>query len=641
MPPSDSPSGIFRCPDCAVFGSTGDGILVTDFSGNIVEVNAAFCAITGYGKAEVLGRNPRIMKSDRHDAAFYARMWKSLVEQGQWQGEVWDRRKNGETFPKWLTINTVRDSAGRATGYVGIFSDLTGAKRTEAELERLAHYDSLTGLPNRILFRDRLAQALAQAQRGRRRLALLFLDLDGFKAVNDSRGHAAGDAVLQQVAQRLAASVRASDTLARQSGDEFTILLTEIDSANDAAIVARKLLDAMNEPFEVLGRSGRLSASIGIAMSPEDAEHPEELLANADTAMYRAKESGRNRYQFFSRSMHARAVAQIELEAELRQAVPRGELVLHYQPQIEPSRARIVGVEALVRWNHPRLGLLAPARFIPLAEETRLIGAVGDWVVHAACRQARAWRDAGLPLVRVAVNLAPQQFEDPKLVDRIAAWLIESRVDPSQLEVEITESNAMANPDRTVERLLELKAIGIHVSIDDFGTGHSSLSYLKRFPVESLKIDRGFLRDVPDDQDSATLCSAMIGLAHSLGLSVVAEGVETAAQYDFLRNRECDLLQGFLFSRPVPPERLAELLSGPASLAPEPPAPRITPPKHARLATPPGRSRLPTSTGRSRIPTEPGRQRIATEPGRQRVTTRRARSIPPPRKPNEDRRREK
>jgi diguanylate cyclase (GGDEF)-like protein/PAS domain S-box-containing protein len=641
MPPSDSPSGIFRCPDCAVFGSTGDGILVTDFSGNIVEVNAAFCAITGYGKAEVLGRNPRIMKSDRHDAAFYARMWKSLVEQGQWQGEVWDRRKNGETFPKWLTINTVRDSAGRATGYVGIFSDLTGAKRTEAELERLAHYDSLTGLPNRILFRDRLAQALAQAQRGRRRLALLFLDLDGFKAVNDSRGHAAGDAVLQQVAQRLAASVRASDTLARQSGDEFTILLTEIDSANDAAIVARKLLDAMNEPFEVLGRSGRLSASIGIAMSPEDAEHPEELLANADTAMYRAKESGRNRYQFFSRSMHARAVAQIELEAELRQAVPRGELVLHYQPQIEPSRARIVGVEALVRWNHPRLGLLAPARFIPLAEETRLIGAVGDWVVHAACRQARAWRDAGLPLVRVAVNLAPQQFEDPKLVDRIAAWLIESRVDPSQLEVEITESNAMANPDRTVERLLELKAIGIHVSIDDFGTGHSSLSYLKRFPVESLKIDRGFLRDVPDDQDSATLCSAMIGLAHSLGLSVVAEGVETAAQYDFLRDRECDLLQGFLFSRPVPPERLAELLSGPASLAPEPPAPRITPPKHARLATPPGRSRLPTSTGRSRIPTEPGRQRIATEPGRQRVTTRRARSIPPPRKPNEDRRREK
>jgi hypothetical protein len=239
------------------------------------------------------------------------------------------------------------------------------------------------------------------------------------------------------------------------------------------------------------------------------------------------------------------------------------------------------------------------------------------------------------------VNLAPQQFEDPKLVDRIASWLIESRVDPSQLEVEITESNAMANPDRTVERLLELKAIGIHVSIDDFGTGHSSLSYLKRFPVESLKIDRGFLRDVPDDQDSATLCSAMIGLAHSLGLSVVAEGVETAAQYDFLRDRECDLLQGFLFSRPVPPERLAELLSGPASLAPEPPAPRITPPKHARLATPPGRSRLPTSTGRSRIPTEPGRQRIATEPGRQRVTTRRARSIPPPRKPNEDRRREK
>jgi diguanylate cyclase (GGDEF)-like protein/PAS domain S-box-containing protein len=632
MPPSDSPSGIFRCPDCAIFASTGDGIMVTDFSGNIVEVNAAFCAITGYAKAEVLGRNPRMMKSDRHDAAFYTRMWKSLVEQGQWQGEVWDRRKNGETFPKWLTINTVRDSAGRATGYVGIFSDLTGAKRTEAELERLAHYDSLTSLPNRILFRDRLAQALAQAQRGRRRLALLFLDLDGFKAVNDSRGHAAGDAVLQQVAQRLAAVVRVSDTLARQSGDEFTILLTEIESANDAAVVARKLLDAMNEPFEVLGRSGRLSASIGIAMFPEDAEQPEELLANADTAMYRAKESGRNRYQFFSRSMHARAVAQIELEAELRQAVPRGELVLHYQPQIEPSRARIVGVEALVRWNHPRLGLLAPARFIPLAEETRLIGAVGDWVVHAACRQARAWRDAGLPLVRVAVNLAPQQFEDPKLVDRIASWLIESRVDPSQLEVEITESNAMANPDRTVERLQELRAIGIHVSIDDFGTGHSSLSYLKRFPVESLKIDRGFLRDVPDDQDSATLCSAMIGLAHSLGLSVVAEGVETAAQYDFLRNRECDLLQGFLFSRPVPPERLAELLSGPASLAPEPPAPRITPPKHARLATPPGKSRLPTSTGRSRIPTEPGRQRVAT---------RRARSIPPPRKPNEDRRREK
>jgi diguanylate cyclase (GGDEF)-like protein/PAS domain S-box-containing protein len=637
MPAGDGPPRILDCRDCAVFGSTGDGVLIADAQGNIVEVNDSFCRITGYTRAEVLGRNPRMMKSDRHDAEFYARMWQAIGEQGQWQGEVWDRRKNGEVFPRWLTISAIEGADGRITHYVGILSDLTSARRSEAELEQLAHYDPLTGLPNRILFRDRLAQAMGQARRGGRKLALLCVDLDGFKPVNDAMGHAAGDALLAAVAERLRSSLRTSDTVARLAGDEFTVLLTEIAGPNDVALVCRKILDILVAPFTLAWRDVHVSASIGVATFPEDGVEVDLLLANADAAMYRAKEAGRNRYQFFSRSMHARAVAQMELEAELRLALERDELVLHYQPQVNPKDGRLVGVEALVRWNHPRQGLLAPARFIHVAEETGLIVPLGEWVMRAACRQSRAWIDDGFPPLRVAVNLAAQQFEEPRLVDRIAAWLIEQRLQPTQLEVEITESSAMSNPELTIERLHEIKAIGIHVSVDDFGTGYSSLSYLKRFPVDTLKIDRSFLRDIPDDQDNATLCSAMIGLAHNLGLRVVAEGVENLAQCEFLRDLDCDELQGYLFSRPVPPSELAALRKARPSLLPPATGMRANLPateiRRPRAVTPAqaGRQRFPSEHGRQRLPSEPGRSRHVSDAPRGRAPTpsRRIRTVPP------------
>ncbi|MBI5499902.1 MAG: EAL domain-containing protein [Deltaproteobacteria bacterium] len=605
------PAGV-RCRDCTVFEATSDGIVITDVQGNIVEVNDAFCRIMGYSSAEVLGRNPRLMKSDRHGPEFYKQMWRSLAETGVWQGEVWDRRKDGEIFPKWITINAIKGPGGRVTHYLGVFSDLTGFRKTAAELELLAHYDPLTGLPNRVLFRERLAHAMALARRASRKVAVLFADLDQFKPVNDTLGHAAGDDLLCQVAARLAGCLRVSDTVSRLAGDEFTILLDEVSGAGDAARVARKLLDELRFPFALGGREWRLSVSIGIALYPDDATGLDELLSHADAAMYRAKESGRDRFHFFSRSIHARAAAHSALAEDLRRAIDQGELVLYYQPQIEPVRGRLVGVEALVRWNHPRQGLLPPAKFIPLAEESRQLGAWGDWVLREACRQLRVWREADLPPLRVAVNVAAQQFEDSRLVDRIAGWLIEEKLEPGQLELEITESGAMANPERTVERLHEMKAIGIRAAIDDFGTGYSSLAYLQRFSVDALKIDRSFLRDVPEDHENAMLCAAMIALGQNLGLRIVAEGVETNTQLEFLRERGCDELQGYLFGRPVPAAQLDMLRRTTQSFLGSS-SPRLTP-------------------GR-------GQRAQQANGGRTRVTTRRLRAAQPSQAPDGDRRR--
>jgi diguanylate cyclase (GGDEF)-like protein/PAS domain S-box-containing protein len=573
-----------------MFAATSDGIVLTDLQGNIVDVNPAFCEITGYSRADLLGRNPRLMKSDRHDAEFYRRMWHALAHDGRWQGEVWDRRRNGELYAKWLTIDTVRDERGKPTHYVGVFATLGAARRKEAELERALHADPLTGLVNRLLFRDRLRQAMLHGRRAGQKAAVLYLDLDGFKALNDQYGHAFGDRLLGAVAERLRAGLRATDTAAREAGDEFLFLLPDSGSASDAGIAARKLLDLLAEPFQLEPHPDvRVSASIGIVMFPDDADDIDELLAHAEAAMHRAKGAGRSRYHFYSRSLQARASQELELEAELRQALEQEQFLLYYQPQVDARRGQLTGVEALVRWNHPRQGVLPPARFIKLAEQTGLIVPLGEWVLRAACRQARRWRDQGLPPLRIAINLAAAQFDDVRLVDRVAGRLIESGVDPRQFEVEITEGSAMRSPDKTVERLMELKAIGIRVAIDDFGTGYSSLGYLKRFPVDTLKIDRTFLHDVPEDQDNATVVSAVIGLARSLGMSVIAEGVETAAQVEFLRERECDELQGFLFSRPIPPEELAQLARTRTTLLPEglPPARTKTPPRQRRGSIPP------------------------------------------------------
>jgi diguanylate cyclase (GGDEF)-like protein/PAS domain S-box-containing protein len=542
-----------------VFEATAEGIIVTDRTGAIVQANPAFCAMTGYTRDELLGQNPRVMKSDRHDADFYRAMWQELVSTGHWQGEVWDRRKNGELYPKWLSIDVMRNDAGEVTHYVGVSSDISRVKRTEADLERQAHYDELTGLPNRILFRDRLQQAMAQAQRQSTIAALLFLDLDGFKDVNTALGHRAGDSLLAAVGQRLGACVRASDTVARFGGDEFAIVLPGLTDTSAAALVARKIRDAFQGPLVIDGGEAAVTTSIGIALFPQDGTDVDVLLKNADTAMYHAKELGKNGHRFFSGAMHAKALLRLELEADLKKGIEREEFILHYQPKIDLRSGNITGVEALVRWQHPTQGLVPPARFIPIAEQTKLILPLGEWVLKTALKQQSAWLTAGYPL-RMGVNLAAPQFEQANLSNRIAHALIDASVQPDHLDLELTESTAMANADATTSVLLELRSIGVHVSIDDFGTGYSSLGYLKRFPIDCLKIDRSFVRDLGDDPDDQMIARAIIGLARSLGHTVVAEGVETKEQLRFLMREGCDEVQGYLLSRPVAADALEKLL---------------------------------------------------------------------------------
>jgi len=541
---------------------SGDGVIVTDLSANIIEANPAFCAMTGYDRAELLGRNPRVMKSDRHDAEFYRRMWDAILATGQWQGEIWDRRKNGEVFPKRLTINAVRDASGKITHYVGVSSDISRMKREASEMERLAHFDPLTGLPNRILLLDRLRQAMAQAKRAERMVAVLFLDLDGFKRVNDRLGHALGDQLLVAVGERLGSCLRAADTVCRLGGDEFVVVLPEVNGASDVVPVARKILEASAAPFTLRDRDASITTSIGVALYPHDGETTEALVAAADSAMYRAKEAGRNTYRFYSKEMHEQAVALAQLESDLRGALDRGEFVLHYQPRVDLRSGRVRGVEALIRWRQPQGALVPPSKFIPMAEELKLIVPIGEWVLEEAFRQARAWDAAGVPPLRVSVNLAAEHLEQPGLAHRIAAVLMRTGLEPSRAEIEVTETSAMRRPDKTIETLLEMKAIGLRVSIDDFGTGYSSLGYLRRFPIDALKIDRSFIRDLSDDPGAATITRGIIALGHNLGLEIVAEGVETRAQLAFLREHGCDEVQGFLTGRPVPPEAIPDVADG-------------------------------------------------------------------------------
>ena len=466
-------------------------------------------------------------------------------------GEVWDRRKNGDVYPKWLSIDAMRDADGRVTHYVGVSSDISRFKQSERDLERLAHYDALTGLPNRILFRDRLQQAIAMAQRQGTTAALLFLDLDGFKGINTTYGHRTGDALLAALAERLGACVRGSDTVARFGGDEFAVVLPSLTDSSAAAVVARKIRDGLTTPFVADGHQIAVTTSIGIALFPQDGDDIDDSLEYADTAMYQAKEQGRNGYRFFSAAMHTKALQRLDLEADSGRAVERQELLLHYQPRVDLRSGAITGVEALVRWKHPTRGLVPPSRFIPVAEQTRLILPLGDWVLRTALEQQRAWTTAGFPL-RMGVNLAAPQFEQADLANRIAGALIETSVQPDHLELELTESTAMANPDATTSALHELKAIGVHVSIDDFGTGYSSLGYLKRFPIDALKIDRSFVRDLCADPDDQAITRAIIGLARSLGRTVIAEGIETREQLRFLTAEGCDEGQGYLLGSPDP-----------------------------------------------------------------------------------------
>lgn len=543
-----------------VIENTREGVVITDPQGIIISVNPAFTEITGYSGQEALGRHIRLLRSGRHEAEFYRRMWAGLRASGDWQGEVWNRRKNGEVYPQRLTINAVKDRDGRVVSYVGVFADISQLKLSQERLEYLAHHDPLTDLPNRLMFRERVEHAMQRARREDEYLAVLFLDLDRFKNVNDSLGHSVGDEVLKAVAERLQRVVREDDTLARQGGDEFTVLMEGLERPEQAAPLADKIIQALREPFRVQAQEIFLGASIGISVYPSDGGDVESLLRNADAAMYQAKDSGRNTYWFYAEDMTTQALQRLILEGELRRALESEELRVYYQPQVDLSSRRIIGLEALLRWEHPQRGLIPPQDFIPLVEETGLILPLGEWVLRRACAQAREWLDAGHDIGRVAVNVAGLQIRRPGLDAMVRRVLEQTGLPGERLELEITEGFAMEHPGPTVKLLTQLRGLGVTLAIDDFGTGYSSLAYLKRLPVDKLKLDRSFTRDLPADENDAAIARAVIALGHSLQFKVIAEGVETEAQHRFLLGQGCDEGQGFLYSRPLPASELQPLL---------------------------------------------------------------------------------
>ena len=552
----------------AVVKHTAEAVIVTDPDNTIIAINNAFTEITGFTEEDALGNTPRLLKSDRHDRDFYQAMWSAIQTAGLWRGEIWDRRKNGEIFPAWSTISAVRDVAGKVINYVSVFSDISSIKRSQEQLAYLAHHDPLTELPNRLLFNDRLDHALRRAEREGHQSSILFLDLDRFKNINDSLGHPIGDILLQQAATRILHLVRKEDTVARLGGDEFIILIEDIDDTQNIAHLAKKITEAFAAPFTVKGHELHLSVSIGISLYPRDGKDGPTLVRNADAAMYRAKEEGRNAYQFYTKALTAAAFERLTLENALRYALEKNELILHYQPQYSLRTGRLTGAEALIRWRHPDIGLVVPDRFIPLAEESGLIEPIGEWVLSAACAQMQDWLDAGANIQRIAVNLSSKQFQRGDIVGLVRHALDDSKLAPWRLELEITEGLIMEKSEWTMRILAELKRLGVTISIDDFGTGYSSLSYLKRMPVDKLKIDKSFVRDILQDPNDEAITRAIIALGQSLKLEVIAEGVETAEQHAFLETLGCHEGQGFFYGHPTPAEEFSKFLS--PALSPQP-----------------------------------------------------------------------
>ncbi len=540
-----------------VFESTAEGVMITDTQQCIVAVNRAFSEITGYSEAEALGQTPELLASEQHDNAFYDAIWQRLNNEGHWQGELWSRRRNGELFPQWITINAVRNKAQQTTHFVGVFADISSLKHAQARLDHQAHHDPLTGLPNRLLFETRLQKALEDAHAHTRQGAVLFLDLDRFKHINDSLGHPVGDQLLKSIALRLKDQLRDRDTVARLGGDEFIILLPGLQQREDASQIADTLLACFTQPFEIDEHEFFISASIGVSLYPEDGLDVATLVKNADAAMYRSKAKGRNRVEHYTRDLTFQATERMALEQELRRALERGELELFYQPKISLDNQRLVGAEALLRWQHPVFGEVPPDRFIPLAEDTGLILPLGDWVLQHACQQMRDWQNNFAPFGPLSVNLAGNQLRQPQLLERISKLLTDNSLAPHLLQLEITESFIMNKEEEGLALLHQLKGLGVQLAIDDFGTGYSSLSYLKRLPLDTLKIDQSFVRGLPDDSDDAAIARAIIALGRSLQLTVIAEGVETKAQEGFLAAEGCEHIQGFVFSRAVSAEAFA------------------------------------------------------------------------------------
>ena len=539
----------------AVFDNTLEGVVITNTENHIIHVNRAFERITGYTEAEVLGKTPSLFKSGRHDRAFYNVVWGDLQSSGAWSGEIWNRRKNGEIFPQWQRIRAIHNEQGELTHYVAIFSDISAMKQTQRELDHLAHHDPLTGLPNRLLFNERVQHALERHAKTRQGGCVLLLDLDLFKDINESLSHSTGDEVLRKVADRLAA-LEEGLTVARLGGDEFALLCEDGGDAKAATQLAEAVLASLHAPFQIAGATLFLTTSIGIALFPEDGTELDQLIRNADSALFKAKHSGRQTYAFYTQELTLLARQRMELGAALRQAIEAGQLHLNFQPILDLQSGQVRGVETLVRWRHPTQGMIPPGDFIPLAEENGLIAAIDTWVLGAACRQMRAWQQQGIDLDFVAVNVSSRLFSRGELEEQVRRVLKETGLRPGCLELEVTESAVMHDPEAAVELLRRLSNLGVRLSIDDFGTGYSSLLRLKRLPVHKLKIDQGFIAGLPDDEDDAAITRAIIALAHSLGLAVVAEGIESPEQAALLARYGCGLGQGYWFGRPLPAAEL-------------------------------------------------------------------------------------
>ena len=534
-----------------------EGMMVTDSKGVILRVNSAFCESTRYTQEELVGHTPRLLKSGRHDVDFYRDMWETINRTGGWQGEVWDRRKNGEIYPKWLTISAVKGDDGAVTHYVGTHFDITERKQAEERIEELAYFDQLTGLPNRTLLMDRLKQAMTASTRNSSHGALLFIDLDHFKTLNDTLGHDMGDLLLKQVAQRFTLCVREGDTVARLGGDEFVVMLANLSSsereaATDVETVAEKVLAALNQTYQLNSMAFHCTASVGVTLFRGQHASIDDLMKQADLAMYKAKETGRNTFRFFDPAMESIVMERVALEGGLRRAIEGNQFVLHYQAQVV-GKGRVTGAEALVRWQHPERGMVSPAEFIPLAEETGMILPLGHWVLETACTQLAKWAaQPEMAHLTIAVNVSAHQINRPDFVKQVLAVLELTGADPRRLKLELTESLLVHNVEQIIEKMFALKAKGVGFSLDDFGTGYSSLSYLKRLPLDHLKIDQSFVRDVLTDPNDAAIARTVVALARSLGLAVIAEGVETEAQRDFLASEGCHAYQGYFFSRPLP-----------------------------------------------------------------------------------------
>ena len=553
------------------FESSGEAMLITDRQNRIININAAFTQQTGFRLQDVVGQDPKILSSGQTSDSTYEEMWQALQEQSFWQGELWDRKKSGQIYPKWIAISAVRDGQGDVLFYIASFSDISERKETEARIEHLAHHDILTGLHNRFNLETRLEQAIVSAHRDQQQLAVLFIDLDRFKHINDSLGHHIGDQLLINVAERLKDCVRESDIVARIGGDEFVIALVGIHDNSQAAVIAEKIIKHIAHPYEIDGHELTTSPSIGISVYPNDGDCVDELLRTADVAMYHAKEHGRNTYHYFTESMYVAANQRLQIERELRVAMHSEQLSLHYQPIISSADLRVVALEALIRWSHPEKGMIAPDLFIPIAEDAGIIQELGNWVIDQASRQLVALKSEGFTNYRIAINLSAKQLQSEMLANDIKSLIDSHSIAGHEIEFELTETAAMNEPEKAVQQLDALRELGIRLAIDDFGTGYSSLAYLKRLPITTLKLDRSFVRDIEVDPNDAAICIATIALAHNLGLKIVAEGVETQAQRDFLMQHGCDFLQGYYFGKPMPAEEITRFLRS-YSFSPSSPA---------------------------------------------------------------------